>query len=88
MVNFKVLNEDFMDKIKIISFEEEKNANEEDALMGEHRIDEENLPLKSIHVYLHGLTQVPMRLPEGFRVKLSYGQINPDTYLYIEDQLG
>ena len=56
IVNFKVLNEDFMDKVKIISFEEEKKADEEDALIGAQRIDQENLPLKSIHVYLHGLT--------------------------------
>ena len=45
-----------MDKVKIISFEEEKKANEEDALIGANRIDQENLPLKSMHVYLHGLT--------------------------------
>ena len=45
-----------MEKVKIISFEEEKKADEEDALICEKRIDIENLPLKSIHVYLHGLT--------------------------------
>ena len=77
-----------MEKVKIISLEDEKRPEEEDKLIGQQRVDVENLPVKGIHVYLHGLTQVPVRLPQGFSVKLTYGQINPDTYLYVEDQLG
>ena len=95
VINYKVLNEDFMANIKMIAFAGdhredfglEGNAGEQ-PLMGDHRIDVANLPLKEVHVYLHGLTQTPLRLQEGYKIKLSYGQIDPDTYLYNENQIG
>ena len=90
VVNADVLDHHFMKNIKTIAFSEDaNNAFGIDAveapLMGDKRIDLEHLPLKDVHVYLHGLTQTPLRLQNGYRIKLSYGQIDPDTYLYNED---
>ena len=53
--------------------------------IGEHRIDAAELPVEEVNVYLHGLTQTPLRLQAGYKIKLTYGQIDPDTYLYNQD---
>jgi hypothetical protein len=90
VVDSEVLNHNFMQNIKTIAFSEDSNnafgINAVDQpLMGDKRIDVEHLPLKDVHVYLHGLTQTPLRLKEGYRIKISYGEINPSTYLYNEN---
>ena len=54
----------------------------EDEIEFADNIDEEDtsdLPIKKVHVYLHGLTQHPRYLKNGYKIKLTYGKLNPAT---------
>ena len=95
VISNKVLRSDFMENIKMIAFSGDHKddygpnaVGNDQPLMGDRRLDVQNLPLKSVHVFLHGLTQTPLRLQNGYKIKLSYGRIDPDTYLYNESQIG
>ena len=86
VINNKVLRSDFMENIKMIAFSGDHKddygpnavnaVGDDQPLMGDRRLDVQNLPLKSVHVFLHGLTQTPLRLQNGYKIKELDSRIN------------
>ena len=45
--------------------------------------DDQSLPVNNVHVYLHELSQCPRYLKNGYIVKLTYGQFDPNIGQFI-----
>lgn len=48
----------------------------------------DNLRIKKVHVYVHDLLMSQQKLPVGYKLRVSYGDVNPMTNVYAEAQLG
>ena len=91
-LGLKILNTEFLDNVKKIASAEvpgpqiKEEQDDSQPMVGISMFDfedDQSLPLKNVHVFLHELSQCPRYLKNGYTVKLTYGQFDPNKGSFL-----
>ena len=84
--HFQMLNQEFLGNVKKVSSVANEmdlqSDNDESGIRLEEQIidpSDDQLPIKSVHVFLHALSHEPTFLKDGYRLKVIYTKIDEDS---------